>query len=197
MRLKTKRPLQQCHRLSHTPHTQLPLRVCLAANVIAVLTALVNSSAQNELSGSVGASSREFHRSVRALQHINVRLSLFAFSLFKLRPVISISRRTRRQTCLLSSGISAVANSVKRSPVQMTFAVGLISFFICHLSSAATPAACHSSVTLFEWECERSLKFLSEASGRAYQNSGAECAFQIRRPGRFATKEPSATFTSL
>lgn len=46
---------QAIARSTHT-HTQLPQAcVCLAANVIAVLTALVNSSAQNELSGSVGS----------------------------------------------------------------------------------------------------------------------------------------------
>lgn len=56
---KTTQSLQKC--LSHT-HTHVVFRsVCLAANIIIVLTALVNSSTQNKLSGSVGASSGEFH----------------------------------------------------------------------------------------------------------------------------------------
>lgn len=42
-------------RSTHTHTHSFRKRVCLAANVIAVLTALVNSFAQNELSGSVGS----------------------------------------------------------------------------------------------------------------------------------------------
>lgn len=52
-------------------HHSLAVSVCLAANIIMALTALVNSSTQNKLSGSVGASSGEFHSKVCALRHAN------------------------------------------------------------------------------------------------------------------------------
>ena len=61
----------RAHTHTHT-HTPSSLCVCLAANIIMVLTALVNSSTQNKLSGSVGASSGEFHSKVCALRHMHV-----------------------------------------------------------------------------------------------------------------------------
>lgn len=66
-----------------------------------VLTALVNSSTQNKLSGSVGASSGEFHRKVCALPlthaHLGARMSEHACAqtLFKLQAIISTTTQTR------------------------------------------------------------------------------------------------------
>lgn len=137
---KTKQPSQKCHSLSHThthTHARLSRSVCLAANIIMVLTALVNSSTQNKLSGSVGASSGEFHSKVCVLLRmqacVRVCLCACACSLFKLQPIISTTAHTLHSQLNPSSTvkISTAANSKVLSRVKES-----LLFFSRHLVTA-------------------------------------------------------------
>lgn len=110
---------------THT-HTRLFHSVCLAANIIMVLTALVNSSTQNKLSGSVGASSGEFHSKVcvcaSAYARVSVRVRVRILAL-NYNPLF---QPPHSQLDLSSAvKISAEANSKGLSGANVTFVFSL------------------------------------------------------------------------
>lgn len=121
--------------IAHT-HTRLFHSVCLAANIIMVLTALVNSSTQNKLSGSVGASSGEFHSKVcvcasayaRVSVHVRVRTLALNYNPLFQPPHSQLD---------LSSAvkISAEANSKRPSGANVTF---VFSLFLPPTTTAST-----------------------------------------------------------
>lgn len=119
---------------THT-HTHISRSVCLAANIIMVLTALVNSSTQNKLSGSVGASSGEFHSEVCvcvcASTYIRMCACLLSLSL-NCDPLFqSLHKHTPQSQSKRSSPVktSRVANSKVLSRVKVTFVVGFFFWF--------------------------------------------------------------------
>jgi len=138
------------HTYTHTQlhthaHTRLSRSVCLAANIIMLLTALVNSSTQNKLSGSVGASSGEFHSKVCVLLRVRVRMYVLSLSLnysplfqplhkhalhSQLNPSSTVKISTHSQLNPSSTvKISTAANSKVLSRVKLTFVCVCVCFF--------------------------------------------------------------------
>jgi len=160
------------HTHTHT-HARLSRSVCLAANIIMVLTALVNSSTQNKLSGSVGASSGEFHSKVCVLLHVCVCVCVCVLSLsLNYDPLFQpLHKHTPYSQLNPSSTVkmSTATNSKVLSRVKVTFE-GFF-FFSRHLVTAQNSACLSLRCGPICVEMRAIFEIVLCGNGRAYQNS--------------------------